>query len=155
MLANQFKDLRGDVWTLAVTLGSARRLKNEVGVDLGNIGDGRLFLELATDPYKFGSVLWVLLESQAASRSVSLDDFLDRIDGDVVDAAVGAFGAALVNFTPPPLRGAVARVLEKTRTAQAAAMSAVEEWIEKQPTTETAVTETTKALSHFGTESPS
>ena len=141
--------------TIAVTLGSARRVKNEVGVDFGSLGDGRLFLDLSTDPFKLGAVLWVLLESQAVRQGLTPETFFDEFDGDALEGAVGALGAALVNFTPGPMRAAVAKVIAKSKEAQAAAMETVEAWVETQPVAEAARTAAARALSTYGGGSPS
>ena len=142
----KFNDSKGRSWTLAISIGLARKIRSETGVDFGAIGDGRIFFGLASDPYLLGQVLWLLVEPSATSRGIGVDEFLDGIDGDVLESATEALTSAIVNFTPSPLRNAVAAIVEKTRQAQEVAVETATEWAAEQMTAEAIKARTREAL---------
>lgn len=153
-MSPQFTDAKGRTWTLSLTIGQARKIRSETGVDFGAIGDGKIFFGLASDPYLLGQVLWTLVEPAATSRGVGVDDFLDGIDGDVLESATASLTTAIVNFTPTPLRNAVAVIVEKTRQAQAVAVETATEWATGQLTQDAIRAKTLEAL-ESGVKSPS
>lgn len=156
-----FRDAKDRTWNLSLSIGLAKKIRDEVGVDFGNISDGSVFAELATDPYKFAATLWLMVESQAKAKpgreEVTPEDFAEALTGDVLDSASEALVAAILNFTRGLMRPALEKVIEATMVMQKAGMGAVEKWatenIEKiKKETEE---ETTRRLSTFGGASPS
>ena len=86
---NQFVDNTGAAWSLSITLGAARRVKNKIGVDLldpaskSSVGGVELPVSqrLLYDDLFLTDVVCSLLEPQFKERGVDKDAFLDRIDG--------------------------------------------------------------------------
>lgn len=156
-----FRDAKDRTWNLSLSIGLAKKIRDEVGVDFGNISDGSVFAELATDPYKFAATLWLMVESQAKAKpgreEVTPEDFAEALTGDVLDSASEALVAAIINFTRGPMRPAVKSILEATRADQSARMEAVEKWATENRETirEQAMREIESQLSTSGSASPS
>lgn len=148
-----FKDADGRDWNLTLTLGVARRIKDDLGIDFGAIGDGSLFFKLAGDPYKLGAVLWLLIEREAERRKITDEQFLDALDGDVLGAAISALGEAVVNFTPAPMRAAVAKAFAKTEEAQQVAMTTLMDWMDQQDLKTQTEAKTKELILTYGAES--
>lgn len=127
-MKTSFQDTNGKTWNLALTIATARRIKNETGVDFGAIEDGKVFFVLASDPFLLGQVLWEIVEPQASKAGIDVESFFAALDGNVLDEACEALTGAVVNFTRAPLRAAVETILAKTKNAQATALEAVADW---------------------------
>lgn len=89
-----FKDSKGRVWTLKLTLGSAKEIYDRLGIDLLNPaklaeGDESIVSRLAYDLLLVGDILAVLLEKQRQERDV--ENLLDDFDGETCAAASDAF----------------------------------------------------------------
>lgn len=151
-----FKDRDGREWIVAVTIGSAARVKEATGVNFGDIRDGQVFLELGVDPFRFAGVLWTLCEAQAQLRNVTPESFAEALDGDVIDAAMDALVEALILFTRAPMRGAIRKVIAAAMRTQAKTMEAVETWATTNQSRidEIVKTKTTEALATLGAPSP-
>lgn len=147
-----FKDAAGRTWTLALSIGKARRIKDATAVDFGAVADGRVFLELGADPFKLCAVLFLLCEAQADLQNVTPEAFAEALDGEAIDAAMEALIAAIVLFTRAPMRGAMERVIATTLAAQAKSMEAVERWTEAnaERIAETVTNKATEALEKLG-----
>lgn len=150
----EFKDAENRTWNLALTIGTARRLRDEVGVDFAALGDGKIFFELGSDPYKLGATLWVLVERQAERLSVTPEAFVDALDGPAIDRSVEALLEAVVNFTPAAMRGPVKKLIEQVGRARTASMTAVEDWIGKMEVETLAIEKTNEALTRGGESQP-
>lgn len=151
-LPTEFLDSQGRAWNLAITIGSARRVKEATAVDLGKVSDGKLFIELGLDPFKFAAVLYSLCEKQAETRNVEPEEFAESLNGDAIDSAMQALIEAIVLFCRAPVRGAMRTVIQTAMKAQQTSMDAVEAWaIANTPrVTETIRQQTTAALATFG-----
>lgn len=104
LLAHQFVDKRGRVWTIEIDVGLARSIKSQTGIDFVNFGASKDSRKLATDTELFVRVLWLLLEEQTEAQQVDEIAFARGLNGDVLGAAMEAVLEALVNFTPPASR---------------------------------------------------
>ena len=125
-----FRDAEGREWHLSLSIGLARRIKDEVGVDFGQLADGKLLAELGTDPEKLCSALWLMCEKQAERQSVTPEGFAESLDGDAIDGAMEALVEAIVLFTRSHLRNAMRTMFSKTKVAQEKTAKAAETWIE-------------------------
>lgn len=129
MPSNTFKDLAGRSWTLSLTAASLKRLREQVSIDLKLLIKDKLaaLVELLDDPERFVGVLWVLCESQAATHSISPEQFPEGFGGDTLEAAGAAFVEAIALFSPNPTRDLL-RAWAKKHTeigTRAAAMGAI------------------------------
>ena len=92
-----FKDLKARDWYLALDYHAFLRCK-QVGVDLGSAWTGDLFVEFERDIVKTYDCLWAVVQKHAEERKLSKDDFVDAIDGQVIEDALEALAEALTNF---------------------------------------------------------
>ncbi|TWT56503.1 hypothetical protein [Allorhodopirellula solitaria] len=82
-----FKDNQGQTWTIALTLGKVRKIREKLGLDLLKPLHHAQILDSLTDQLAF---VFLLCEEQAKEHSISIDDFEDRLAGDSVaqDASI-------------------------------------------------------------------
>lgn len=95
-------DYTGHEWRLLVTYGSAKRVKEETGVNLALAGAGATEWvdALFTDPGKLVGVLWELCAEQARAANVTAEQFGERFDGPTLDGAGNALMEAVADFFP-------------------------------------------------------
>jgi len=109
----KFTDATGKAWPLSITLAGHKRILDQTGVDLYKAVETPLFIELQAEPWRFGGILWALLEPQLQAEGLDETAFCDRLDGRALDQAIDAFGVALVNFTPARTRDVLAKAIDK------------------------------------------
>ncbi|MGN1064517.1 MAG: hypothetical protein ACI4QC_03825 [Thermoguttaceae bacterium] len=102
-----FKDALGNEWTIKVTLGTARRIRENMansptafsGVDFLDYAGLLLGLE---DPFFAADLVELICADEREARGVSRDAFLDALTGDRLFDAIAAFVEEYVNFFPNP-----------------------------------------------------
>ena len=112
-----FNDKQKKTWSLELTVGSARRVKNETGVNLLNMislePDGKASTaeleKLIEDPFALVNVLFTLCAKQAEEGGISGEDFAERFDADVIMAATNALIEEIINFSPAAKRRALTK----------------------------------------------
>ena len=99
-----FTDAAGRTWTLSLTLGSALRVKDTLGIDLlqPEVGEpdagGPLLTRLGTDELLLGEVICCLLASQFEAHQVTGQQVREAFDGKTLLAAQKAFYEELMDF---------------------------------------------------------
>lgn len=108
----KFTDHTGHEWKLLLTYGSAKRVREETGVNLALAGAGAIEWvdALFGDPGKLVGVLWELCAEQARAGNVTADQFGERFDGATLDAAGNALLEAVADFFP---RSRIAQALRE------------------------------------------
>lgn len=96
----QFVDANGQQWELVVTVTSVKRVRELLGVDLGNMfsGDPPLLTRLDMDIVLLFDVIFALVKPQADSRGVSDEEFVALLPGEASVAARDAFWKAVLDF---------------------------------------------------------
>jgi hypothetical protein len=112
MQKNQFKTADQKIWTLALTFGKCRRLKNSLGVDLIDAKNAGGISDLLADRATLASVLW-----EVAGDGSDAEAFYDLLDGDALADGWGALAEAYINFCPSPQRVGVRLAIEKQAEA--------------------------------------
>ena len=98
----QFSDGVKD-WKLMINVSSLLRVRDQLGVNLGAIfADGEAIDRLFNDPLFVAEIAWCLVETQAAERDTTRDDFLSRLGGSKLQDLESAFWDELIAFFPPP-----------------------------------------------------
>jgi hypothetical protein len=121
-----FKDRDGVEWQVSVTLGLARRIKLELGVDLlSNSNESNGFLKLSQDVELLAISLYTACEKQAKDRNVAdVDAFLSRLEGDSIQSATDAFLWAVIDFFPEARkREMMSKVMNEFRALKEKALS--------------------------------
>ena len=92
---NQFVDNTGAAWSLTITLGAARRVKQKLGVDLldpaSKSNELPVSQRLLYDDLFLTDVIAALLEPQFKERGIDKDAFFERIDGATLKRVDAAF----------------------------------------------------------------
>ena len=95
-----FSDASGRDWQIALTLGSAARVKDVLGIDLlqPESGDPPLLTRLGTDELLLGEVICCLLADQFDKHKVTAEEVSNSFDGTTLLAAQSAFYEELIDF---------------------------------------------------------
>ena len=126
----QFKDNAGHEWTLSITVGAIRRVRNRLQTDLLEAAEGDLLARLARNAVLLVDVLWCLVEPEARGRDVTDEDFGRALVGGALDRATDALVEALLDFFPKPQR---AKALGKMLDLLAEHRRTLEETATKYP----------------------
>jgi len=117
----KFRDAEGREWRIVLNIAAARKLKDELGVDLLDGGDSTQ--RLAGDPYTMANVLWLLCEKQAIEAGINDEQFGEALAGDPIDDATTALLEEVVDFFPQGRRKAMKPMLEKLKQIQSQAIA--------------------------------
>lgn len=110
-----FTTTDGKRYTVSVTYGTIKRVTDETGVLLTDlfVNEGAIAALFGQDA-RFVEVLVSLVRPQLAGTEA---EFLDTIDGAVIEQAADALLEGVVDFFPEPRKGLFAKVLAKSRAA--------------------------------------
>ena len=128
-----FTDAAGRTWTLALTLGTAMKVKAKLDIDLlqPEAGDPPLLTRLGTDEMLLGEVLCAMLEGQFEAHKVTDEDVRSSFDGQTLLAAQKAFYEELIDFFRSRGRADRARAVETQMKLIEKAVKAIETRIEQ------------------------
>lgn len=120
LLAHQFADTAGRVWTLRVTLPAVARVREGTGASLGTaLADDLAGLRaILADPVLVCDVCYVLCRDDADALGLTDVEFGEAWTGETLEAAADALTAALANFSPPRVRGPLLTLLTKGQTVR-------------------------------------
>lgn len=120
----EFRDDEGRPWRLALTIGAALRVRDNVTIETdaeaGENGEPRrktipfdivdvngiaqTFQVLRSQYAKVGEVLYAILSAQVEEKGLTREQFLDSLRGDSLEAATRALESELADFFPQRLR---------------------------------------------------
>lgn len=132
-----FKTTDGAAWTVAVNVGTVKRVREATNVDLlGIISDGTTISGLFSDYVKLAEVIAAVIQPELKAAGKSVDDFLSVIDGPVMESATEALLREIANFSREPQRTLLLAAIDKVMAqaaktepvAAAAALEALEAW---------------------------
>lgn len=119
-----FKDSTGREWTIAITLGTARRVLDALGVDLLNpaaLSDGvPLSQRLLYDDLFLSNVVAAIVSPQLTASGVDADAFADALGGAELAAIETAFWTEYKNFFAARGKVWAARAIETDRETKRA-----------------------------------
>jgi hypothetical protein len=95
-----FTDNKSRVWSIDMTIGSVKRVKSALGVDLLELeaGDPPLLTRLGTDTILVCDIVRSLLEPQLKTANITADEFDSALGGAVIASLFDAFYEALSDF---------------------------------------------------------
>lgn len=111
-------DSGGRKWVVSITVGTIKRVKDLIGVDLLGVLDGELLARLADDPVLLVDTLYAVCKPQADQQGVSDESFGELLVGDTIEQAASALVEGLTNFFPQRKRGVLAKLWAATTKAQ-------------------------------------
>jgi hypothetical protein len=96
----QFHDSKRQPWGISLTIGTVKRVKKLVDVDLLEIskGDPPLITRLTTDVILIADVLCAICKPEADARNVSDEQFAELLGGDGLINAMNALLEELIDF---------------------------------------------------------
>jgi hypothetical protein len=115
---HSFKDTSGAEWKLELTVGSIKRVRDEVKVNLADDVFTGLLDKLAGDTLLLCDVVWSLIKPQAQALDVDVEKWCNRMGGDALDKASKALLDELIDFSPPPRRGLLKQIMAKALEMQ-------------------------------------
>jgi len=123
-----FTDNSGRNWSLSLTIGSAMRVRETLGVDLlqPEQGDPPLLTKLGTDEILLAQVIATLLESQFELHKIDADQIYQCFDGPTFARAHEAFYKELIDFFQNRGREDRAKAVRKQMDVVLAAVKAAE-----------------------------
>lgn len=128
-----FRDTNGREWVIRLDGPTVREIRQALGVDLVDNGQGLAKLE--QDIVLLVDTLWLLCRDQAA-EGYTERDFGRALNGDVLGKAAEALTGAALDFFPPARRSLVASLVEKQRSVMRHAEQAVMEKLSATATDE-------------------
>jgi hypothetical protein len=128
-----FRDNKGRLWSIRMTLGAVKRVREKLGADLlrPDAGDPPLVTMLHLDRILLFDVIFALIQPQAdeAQPKVSEADFQDAIDGTVSHLAYSAFMGAWADFFRDAARTDLEKVIRTHLDYVQAQIAAMEKQI--------------------------
>jgi len=112
-------DLQERRWPLRITPPVARRLRDELGIDLLAVTappEQNPFVRLSNDQYLLSDVLWSLAQPLAEARQITREAFEDSV-WPVVDQAVEALLDAVVASFPEKKRAGLRKLIDAQNAA--------------------------------------
>lgn len=127
-----FKDNEGREWSVSINVGTIKRVRGMLNVDLLTVVDGKsdLMSQLMTDPILLVDVIYVLCKPQADDRNISDEKFGEAMAGDAIEAATDALIGELIDFFPEAKRAVFQMAVNKTKKTQSMAIQRATEWIQ-------------------------
>lgn len=135
----EFRDDEGRPWRLALTIGAALRVRDNVTIEVESDGEGggpsarktvpfdivdvsdiaQTFQILRSQYAKVGEVLYAILSAQVEEKGLTREQFLDGLRGDSLEAATKALESELADFFPLRLRKMVRLISAKMEAVSA------------------------------------
>ena len=102
-----FTDATERQWEITLTIGSAKRVKNLLGIDLlqPESGDPPLLTRLGSDEMLLCDIIYCLVKPQADAAGVTDEQFGELLGGETILAAQTALYEELIDFFQQRGRG--------------------------------------------------
>lgn len=149
----EFRDDEGRPWRLALTIGAALRVRDNVTIDVESEQDqadgtvtrtrkavpfdivdvgtiAQTFQVLRSQYAKVGEVLYAILSAQIEAKGITREQFLDSLRGDSLEAATKALESELADFFPQRLRKMVRLISAKMEAVSAEMLDRAEAQME-------------------------
>lgn len=111
-------DSEGRRWSTAVTVGTLKRVRDLIDVNLLDVFDGALLARLADDPVLLANTLYAVCKPQADERGVSDEAFGELLVGDAIEDAAQALVHGIASFFPSGRKAALTSLWTKLKRAQ-------------------------------------
>ncbi len=130
MEATQFKDSKGQIWTININIGHYLALKSKLGIDISESFDSEANWMTRLAAHENIEVLLnmidILLESERLSRELSLDQMYEGMNGEVVADATNALIEAIVLFSPAHKQKALRLIVDSVNVGMERVVAMVE-----------------------------
>lgn len=115
-------------YVVRLDLAAADRVLTHTQIDLLKIDEsGAGVFGLYENPRVAAVVLWQVVEPEARTHGCSQVDFLDSLDGEIIERGVDALVQALIDFFPQSKRPALEALRSQVQALQKMASARVEQ----------------------------
>ena len=121
-----FVDNMGKTWTVTVNVGTIKRVKDLLGINLVQAITGDLIEKVENDICLFVDILYVVCKQQAQANNISDEKFGELLGGDSLEKATEAFLDQLIDFFPEAKRKLYRKAWSKTKQAEVLAVQKLE-----------------------------
>ena len=134
-MSHSFADTQGRRWTFEFNLLAAKRVRDQLGIDLLKAidPDGGVLEQITGDVFVLFDVMACLLEDEFKQQGISAEEFGRSLDEDCCARAVKALVEALLDFFQKPkaavMRTAFGKVWQATETHQQLAIEKAREQV--------------------------
>jgi hypothetical protein len=130
----RFADNQGDLWSLELDYQTITRVRQELGLNLLNaIDSDKPFLsELANDEILLVDVISVCLTPQIESKGMDAEGFAKRLNGKVLEDAIGALVEGIANFSRPQKGEIIRKTWAKMKATEELGTEKVNRYLETQ-----------------------
>lgn len=118
-----FTDLEERDWRVHITVGTIKRVKQLLDIDLMDAVNNDLTTRLINDPSLLVDVIHAVCKPQADDLKITAMDFAEAIAGDVLGDATDAVLTALIDFFPPTRREVLRTAVERHQQLEAKTMT--------------------------------
>ena len=125
-----FRDNDGREWTVAINVGSMKRIRDMAGVDVFGGGLPAFVEDVTANPVMLADVLYAVIQPQAEKREVTPELFAEAVAGDVIEHAADALLSELVDFFPKARREILKKILETSKEVEAEQFRRLAETVE-------------------------
>ena len=114
-----FKDKEKKDWGVSITVGSLKRVKELLKIDLiegaSDKKEDNIFIKISTDPIMLVDIIYVLCKPEADKLGISDEQFGGLMNGDSVEEATAVFIEELIDFFPTARRPMLRTMTEKIK----------------------------------------
>ena len=111
-----FKDRLSREWSVEINIGTLKRVRGLLNINLLDVVGGQLLETLATDPEQLCNVLYVICKPQADAKGITDEQFGEGMAGDAISSGTDALLEELADFFPQPRRGLLQTAIAKLKT---------------------------------------
>ncbi|MBQ3822261.1 MAG: hypothetical protein II807_04350 [Thermoguttaceae bacterium] len=131
-----FKDALGNEWTIKITIGTARRIREQMAASEAlkrvDFFDYAVVLTSLEDFLFTADLLAVVCADQLRQTNVTSDEFLDALTGESLYGATRAFIEEYVDFFPnPTTRTRMREIVEKIEQINKTRIELIEQKIDE------------------------
>jgi len=117
-----FKDKEKKDWGVSITVGSLKRVKELLKIDLiegaSDKKEDNIFIKISTDPIMLVDIIYVLCKPEADKLGISDEQFGGLMNGDSVEEATAVFIEELIDFFPTARRPMLRTMTDKIKDLQ-------------------------------------
>ena len=125
-----FTDCVGRTWTVTINVGTIKRVKTMIGINLLEAITDDLAEKLKNDVCLLVDVLYVICKNEADAKNITDEQFGEAMAGDALENATNAFLDELIDFFPAEKKMILRKAINKVNQAEKKALEMGNKYIE-------------------------
>lgn len=125
-----FTDCMGRTWTVTINVGTIKRVKTMLGINLLEAITDDLAEKLKNDVCMLVDVLYVICKNEADAKNITDENFGEAMAGDALENATNAFLDELIDFFPAEKKMILRKAINKVNQAEKKALEMGNKYIE-------------------------